>query len=111
MDIFTEISDDIIYVTVDSVTIDASRSDAFHVLIAALVKPKVKIVINLERVEFIDSSACRTIFALLRQLTEAGGDLKLCSVAQPVQSLLKLTRIHRTLEIIDHGAEPCYSME
>jgi anti-sigma B factor antagonist len=89
----------VIVLAVDS--LDASNTTEFKRAFAPAVEPNARVVLDLSRVQFIDSSGCGAILALLRQLTQAGGDLKLCSVSRPVKSLFELVRMHRILEICD----------
>ncbi len=90
------------FVVVEGDSLDASNTPEFKRGFAPAVEPNGKIVLDLARVQFVDSSGCGAILACLRQITQAGGDLKLCSVSRPVRSLFELVRMHRILEICDN---------
>jgi anti-sigma B factor antagonist len=89
------------FVVLDADSLDASNTTEFKRAFAPAVEPNGKIVIDLGKVQFVDSSGCGAILACLRQITQAGGDLKLCSVSRPVRSLFELVRMHRILDICD----------
>jgi anti-sigma B factor antagonist len=90
------------FVILDMESLDASNTADFKKGFAPAAEPNAKVVLDLERVQFIDSSGCGAILACLRQISQAGGDLKLCSVSRPVKSLFELVRMHKILEICDN---------
>jgi anti-sigma B factor antagonist len=101
MQITREQVSDVTVVTVHADYLDASNSKEFKRDIADTFEPKAKVVLDLARVRFIDSSGCGALLSYLRQLNAAGGDLKLCSVTQPVRALFELVRFHRILDILN----------
>src|SRR5262249_12530705 len=103
--IVTEKDKGIIYVLLDTESLDASNIGECKTLVADAVEPKAKVVLDLSKVQFIDSSGCGAILAFLRRLTEAGGDLKLCTVTPPVRTLFELVRLHKILDILDSREE------
>lgn len=59
----------------------------------------VQLIINMEKVTFIDSSACSTLISALKNMQSKSGRLVL--VTSPVvQSLIELTRLHTIFEIL-----------
>jgi anti-sigma B factor antagonist len=101
VEIATEKAEGIIFLTLATDSLDASNTDEFKQTVAGSVEPKAKIVLDLGQVDFIDSSGCGAILGLLRQLNEAGGELKLCSVTKAVRSLFELIRLHKILDLYD----------
>jgi anti-sigma B factor antagonist len=59
-----------------------------------------KLVLDLSRVQFVDSRGCGAILSCLKHVSEAGGDLKLCQVARAVRMVFELIRLHRICEIV-----------
>ena len=59
------------------------------------------LVLDLGEVGFIDSTGLGTLVRLLSATRQARGDLKLCAVPAPVQSLLKITTTQRLFDIHD----------
>ena len=92
---------DVIVVTLQGEHLDAGNTKDFKQDVTALVEPNAKVVLDLSRVQFVDSSGCGAILSYLRQLKSAGGDLKLCAVTKPVRSLFELVRMHRVFDIFN----------
>lgn len=59
------------------------------------------IVLNLEAVEFIDSTGIRTVIAAHQRLRGRGASLRIVNVPEQVQKLFKLVGIFDHLEIDD----------
>jgi anti-sigma B factor antagonist len=56
------------------------------------------VMLDLADVNFIDSSGLGALIVALKMLRSAGGDLYLCSIAEPVSNLLKMTRMERLFD-------------
>lgn len=56
------------------------------------------VMLDLADVNFIDSSGLGALIIALKMVRTAGGDLYLCSIAEPVRSLLSMTRMDRLFE-------------
>ena len=59
------------------------------------------VVMDLAKVEFMDSSGLGTLIALLKRVAGRGGDLKLCCIQKKVRLVFEITRAHRVFEILD----------
>jgi anti-sigma B factor antagonist len=59
----------------------------------------VNLIVNLEGVNFIDSTALSTLVRGLKRCREQNGDLHLCSLQQPVRVIFELTRLDRAFDI------------
>lgn len=57
------------------------------------------IIVNLEGVNFIDSTALSTLVRGLKLCREKGGDLHVCSLQQPVRVIFELTRLDKAFDI------------
>ena len=97
--------DDVAVVTVNVDEFDASNADDFKQEMAALAPSCSRVVLDLGRVRFVDSSGCGAILSCLKHVTSAGGDLKLCRVQKPVRTTFELIRLHRICEIFDTREE------
>lgn len=64
-----------------------------------------KIMVDLEKVSYIDSSGLGALLFGLRQFREQGGDLKLIHVASRVQKLLKIAHLNDHLLCYENEAE------
>ncbi len=56
-----------------------------------------RLLLNLENVDFIDSSGLGAIISAMRQVG-VKGDIKLCNVAEQLEELLRLTRLNKVLQ-------------
>ena len=70
-----------------------------------------KIVVDLDKCSFIDSTFLSTLVTSLKSLTAKGGNMKLCSVGSEVQSLLELTGTHRVFQIFPTKKEALRSFD
>jgi len=78
---------------------DASISDEFKRQMQPILQSNPRVVLDLARVRFVDSSGCGAILSCLKALTGQGGDLKLCGVQPRVRTTFELIRLHRICEI------------
>lgn len=101
MDVVIELEADVVVATPIVVHLDLSNSEAVRNEIVAGLDGSNKLVIDLERVEFVDSRGCGAIIACLKHVRGAGGDLKLCGVCPDVRNVLELIRLHRICEILE----------
>ena len=76
-----------------------ASSDSLRAHVTHLLRDRRSLVLHLGEVGFIDSSGLGTIVRLLTTTRQAHGDLKLCSISAPVQSLLKMTTTQRLFDI------------
>jgi len=58
------------------------------------------IVVNLENVNFVDSTALSTLVAGMKRARQRDGDLRLCNLQQSVRMIFELTRLDRAFEIL-----------
>jgi anti-sigma B factor antagonist len=63
------------------------------------------IVLDLGRVQWMDSAGCCALIGLLRRLGETAGSLKLCCLTPTVRTLFQLIRMHRLVEIFNSAEE------
>lgn len=56
-------------------------------------------IINLQQVNFIDSSGLATLVQGMKHCRAAGGDLYLCHLGQPLRVIFELTRLDKAFDI------------
>ena len=78
---------DVAVVAVQADVLDASNADDFKEEIEPVLGDSPKLVLDLGKVQFVDSRGCGAILACLKHATERGGDLKLCKVTRPAHGL------------------------
>ena len=81
--------------------LDASvTTDLKNELLAYVDEHKLyQVMLDLNEVEFIDSSGLGTLLAVMRELVTKNGTLKLASLTSPVRTMVELVRLHRIMEI------------
>jgi len=99
MEIVVRNLDDVAVATVPVDELDASNAQEFKRDIAPILETNTKVVLDLGRLRFVDSSGLGAMLSCLRHLTAKGGDLKLCCMSKQVRALFELVRMHRIFEI------------
>jgi anti-sigma B factor antagonist len=79
--------------------LDASNAGEFKRDIAPLVDAHARLVLDLSRLRFVDSSGLGAFISCLRKLNAKGGDLKLCGMSSQVRAAFELVRMHRIFDI------------
>ena len=64
-------------------------------------KEIISIVIDLDEVDFIDSSGLGSLVSCLRLVNKENGDIRLSSLQDQIRALVELTRLHRVFQIFD----------
>jgi anti-sigma B factor antagonist len=65
-------------------------------------EPDVKnYVIDLKQVDFMDSAGLGTLIAVLKRITERGGDLKIACLQKKPRMVFEITRAYKVFEIYD----------
>jgi anti-sigma B factor antagonist len=105
MDLLVDKTGDVTIAQVPFEELDASNVDRFKSEMAPLLKDTKKLVLDLSRLHFIDSSGLGAMLSCLRQLSAHGGDLKLSGMSKPVRATIELVRLHRILDIFNTKQE------
>lgn len=111
MDLAIEKIGEITVVELAAEQLDASNAKEFKQEIAPVIGVTPRVVFDLGRLRFVDSSGLGAILSCLRQLTAVGGDLKLCGLSKPVRALFELVRMHRIFDIYGTRDEAVRSMQ
>ena len=82
---------------------DAVRlTEKLHELVG---QKKVRIVVNLCRIKWMNSSGLGILIGGLNTVRNNEGDLKLCCLSEKTRHLLKITQLDRVFEIFDQEEE------
>jgi anti-sigma B factor antagonist len=79
--------------------LDAGNAAEFKRDMAAVLDGNDKLVLDLARLRFVDSSGLGAFISCLRKLNAKGGDLKLCGLSKQVRAAFELVRMHRVFDI------------
>jgi anti-sigma B factor antagonist len=91
--------------------LDASNAGDFKRDIAPVLESQTKLVIDLGRLRFVDSSGLGAFISCLRKLNGKGGDLKLCGMSKQVRAVFELVRMHRIFEIFGTTDEAVHAFQ
>jgi anti-sigma B factor antagonist len=80
--------------------IDAGNAGEFKREIAPVLDEHAKVVLDLSRLRFVDSSGLGAFISCLRKLNAKGGDLKLSGMSKQVRGVFELVRMHRVFDIL-----------
>jgi len=83
----------------------------FKSKIEGYLKPDTKMVLDMGKLRFVDSSGIGAILSFTKALAAVKGSLKLCSVSDPVQNLFQLIHMDRILEVYPTREEAIGSFE
>jgi len=86
----------------------AAVRDRLHDLIA---QGHSKLVLNLSRMEFIDSAGLGALVSCLRRAAADGGDLRLAEVPAFCRSIFELTRLTRVFKVRESEEEAVAAIE
>ncbi|AEV30029.1 anti-anti-sigma factor [Sphaerochaeta pleomorpha str. Grapes] len=92
-------------IEVESTTLTAANAKEFKAALEPYLDAEMNIVINLNRVTFLDSSGLGIFLFCLKKLNQKGGDVKLCNVTKPVRVLFELVRLHQIIEVFNTKEE------
>ncbi len=99
MDMTIEHVDEVAVVVLPGKDLDAASSEQFKAAIAPVLKSHSKVVLDLSRLRFIDSSGLGAFLSCLRQLAMKNGELKLCGLSNSVYQTFELVRMNRIFDI------------
>ena len=101
---------DISVVSLTMAQFDAASADEFKREIRPVLNETHKLVLDLARVEFVDSRACGAILSCLKRMNEVGGELRICQVTPFVRTVFELIRLHRICQILTTKEEAIRSL-
>lgn len=101
MEIIEERVDDVDLLTFKGRLESDSAKDVKEKINILTKENRIKIVMDMADVNFIDSSGLGSLVASLRSVNKLGGDIKIASLQDPVRVIFELTKLHRVFEIFD----------
>ncbi len=105
MDISTRSKSDVVILDISG-EIDLYNAPEIKDVIAKLIEEKkYQIIINLEKVSYIDSSGIGALISSLSNLKRYQGGLKIINVAGSVRKVFELTKLTSFFEIFDAEAD------
>ncbi len=97
---------DVAVLDLDGKIIGGADSEAFQQTVDTLLQGGTRhFLVNLEKVNWINSTGLGTLIAAFTAVRKEGGKLKLVQVSERIQSLLKITRLSSIIESYDNEAD------
>ncbi len=100
MQIVVEKVGDVAIAVVPVEELDASNAGEFKRDMTPLLEANARLVLDVSRLRFVDSSGLGAFISCLRKLNAKGGDLKLCGMSKQVRAVFELVRMHRVFDIL-----------
>lgn len=91
--------------------LDANNAGEFRRAIAPLLEEHDKVVLDLSRLRFVDSSGLGAFISCLRKLNARGGDLKLAGMSSQVRAVFELVRMQRVFDILPTAGDAVRAFE
>jgi len=85
--------------------LDAGNYDEFITEINVVLEGCSQLVLDFNRVRFIDSSGIGTLLFTQRKLARIGGTLGVCNIRENLRDDLKRLQLHRLMDIFDTREE------
>ena len=67
-----------------------------------LTKANTKLILNLEGIEYVDSSGFGALLSILRNAKNNDSQFKICNISPEVMELVKLLQLHNVFDICDN---------
>lgn len=99
MELLVEKVGDVSVVTLKAEYVDASNCREFKDRINELLPSVKHLLLDLGKVQFIDSTGLAGLLTCLKQMTVQGGDMKVCCITSPVRALFDLVKMNRIVEV------------
>ena len=100
MEIIAEKVGEVAVVLLPVEELDAGNVAEFKRDLAPVLETNAKVVFDLTRLRFLDSSGLGAFLSCLRRLNAKGGDLKVCGMSKQVRGVFELVRMHRIFDIL-----------
>lgn len=107
------IKDKILIIRPSKGSLDIKEASALKdaVIDLSVVTGTKEIVLNLENLDFIDSSGLSCLLSLLRWLNQQGGELKLAKINRPLRTMFELVSLNKILETYHETDEAIHSFK
>ena len=95
----------IIIVPLNGHALNRAQEQSLQKLITPLLKPNLRVLLDLSVVASADSAGVRALLRLTKQVRALDGELKLCGMSQPIRELFQVLRLHHTIEMYNNVEE------
>jgi anti-sigma B factor antagonist len=99
-----------IIIKVGGDTLDFNNVKDFKNEILPLLSNSKLVLLDLQALNFVDSSGLGALLSVLRSINDCGGELKIYGMTKPVRALFELVRMHRIFAIYNTREEAISSI-
>ena len=99
----------IVVITVQYEALDAKSAKELRQELQNAVDGTTQLLLDLSKVEFVDSAGLGAIVATLKTFRSEGSDMKICEIQKPVRTLFELVRMHKLVDIFNTRDEALQS--
>ncbi len=92
-------------------SLDASNTKTFKDDMQPVLGQYSRILLDLEALQFVDSSGLGAMLSCLRTMHDKGGHLAICGMSKPVRTLFELVRMYRIFDIYASRSEALSVMD
>lgn len=92
---------DILVICIVSDNLDAGNVADLRKKALPLLNDARKVVLDMSKLQFVDSAGLGSLLACLKAVRQYQGDLKLCSLTRPVKALFELMRMQKVFQVYD----------
>ncbi|HLX62650.1 MAG TPA: STAS domain-containing protein [Planctomycetota bacterium] len=82
--------------------LDVKTVPEFRDEIVRAVENHAKVILNLELINFVDSTGLGALMSVIRRLNQKGGGLRLAGLQQQVTAMFRLVRMHKIFDTFDN---------
>ena len=102
MELITQTQGDgVLVVQFQEDNLDASNVRDFRESVQGVMKNQTKVVLDMSKIKFVDSSGLGALISCLRDTNSRKGDFRLSAMSRSVLALFELRRMHRVFSIHD----------
>lgn len=91
----------VLVIQIQEDNLDASNVREFREEVQKLIRDNSRVVLDMSRLKFVDSSGLGALIACLRETNGRKGDFRLSELSRSVMALFELMRMHRVFSIHD----------
>ena len=100
-----EIERGVCVITLAGEYLDAGNTREFMETAGPLLDKHDRVLLDLSKLRFVDSSGLGALLSCLRRLNEKGGAMKLCGMTEQVKALFDLVHINRLFDVYETRQE------
>ena len=96
----TEMKDDVAVIKINMPKATSENSKQFkEYLLNEIENGQKKVIVDMNRVDFVDSSFLASLVSGLKNIMKEKGDIKVLNLQSPVRAMFELTRLYKVFEI------------